>query len=186
MGTLSDVLGRLFPAELQVVVNPCGVEADMVSLHLLSCAALQPCPRCHALSGSIHSHYERQFQPLPWGGLMVRILLRVRRFRCRNCRPACTFAERFPDLVAPYAWYSHQVRRLFKHFVLKVGGEGGQKFLAFLPLKVSGDRLLAEQQGPLPNLIRALRCIGIDDFAFKKGLRYGTVRSQYMTIRPTT
>ncbi|WP_407636506.1 hypothetical protein [Deinococcus phoenicis] len=40
---------------------------------------------------------------MPWGGLTVRIQLQVRRFRCRNCCPVRTFAERFPDLVAPCA-----------------------------------------------------------------------------------
>ena len=119
MGTLSDVLSRLFPAELQVVVEQCEVEADHRQPPLSSCAPQQPCPRCAALSGSIHSHYERRFQHLPWGGLAVRIQLRVRRFRCRNCCPARTFAERFPSLVAPYARSSTAVCRLFKQFVLR-------------------------------------------------------------------
>ncbi|MFD1733319.1 transposase family protein [Deinococcus malanensis] len=48
---------------------------DLVSHHLSSCAAQQPCPRCHALSGCIHSHCERRFQHLPWGGLAVSVLL---------------------------------------------------------------------------------------------------------------
>lgn len=175
MQILTDLLSRLFPPELQVVVERCEVEADVVSLHLSSCAAEQPCPRCHVLSHSIHSRYARQFQHLPWGQLSVRIQLQVRRFRCRNCRPARTFAERFPELVAPYSRYSAAVCRLFRQVVLAVGGEGGERLLASLPLRVSGDRLLTEQQrlGLLPD--PAPPVVGIDDFAFKKGLRYGTV-----------
>ncbi|WP_184134772.1 ISL3 family transposase [Deinococcus humi] len=183
MDTLSDVLGRLFPAEFGVVVDQCEVEADVVSLHLSSCAAEQPCPRCQALSGSIHSHYERRFQHLPWGGLAVDIQLQVRRLGCRNGCPVRTFAEQFPNLVAPYARYSTAVCRLFQQFVLRVGGEGGQKLLASLPFHASGDRLLAEQHVALPPLDQAPRVIGIDDFAFKKGLRYGTVITNLETGR---
>jgi transposase len=183
MGTLNDVLDKLFPAELQLVVDQCEVEADVVSHHQSSRAAQQPCPRCQTLSGSIHSRYERRFQHLPWGGLAVRVQLQVRRFRCRNCYPARTFAEQFPHLVARYARYSAAVCRLFQQFVLRVGGEEGQKLLAFLRVHVSGDRLLAEQHGPLPPLDQALRVIGIDDFAVKKGLRYGTVISNLETGR---
>ncbi len=175
MQILTDVLSRLFPAELRVVVERCEVEADHVSLHLSSCAAEQACPRCHVFSRSIHSRYARRFQHLPWGHLSVRIQLQVRRFRCRSCHPTRTFAERFPELVAPYARYSAAVCRLFRQFVLAVGGEGGRKLLASLSLRVSGDRLLTEQQRLCPLLGPAPRVVGIDDFAFKKGLRYGTV-----------
>jgi len=99
VGTLNDVWVRMFPAELGVVVNQCEVEADVVSLHLSSCAAQQPCPRCQALSGNIHSRYEQRFQHLPWGGLAVRVQLRVRRFRYRNCCPPRTFNERSSSLT---------------------------------------------------------------------------------------
>ena len=64
-----------------------------------------------------------------------------------------------------------------------MGGEGGQKLLASLSLHASGDRLLAEQQGSLPPPTQAPRAIGTDDFAFKKGLRYGTVITNLETGR---
>ena len=153
----------------------CEVEADSVSLYLSGRGAEQPCPHCQAYSGSQHSWYERQFQHLPWGGLPVRIRLKVRRFRCRNCVPARTFAERFPALINPYARYSLQVCQIFKQLVLRIGGEGGQKLLAPFQLQASGDRLLAEQRAFLPAPSQPLQIVGIDNFAFKKGLRYGTV-----------
>ena len=66
--------------------------------------ATATCPRCQEPSRSIHSYYSRSPQDLPISGKMVRLVLRVRRFRCQN--PACqqrTFAERRPEVVALYA-----------------------------------------------------------------------------------
>ena len=183
MDTLHEVLSRLFPAEQNLVVDQCQVEADSVCLHVFSCTTRQPCPHCHALSGSIHSHYERRFQDLPWGGLGVCVSLRVRRFRCRHCQPTRTFAERFPELVAPYARSSAAVCRLFHRIVVMIGGEGGRRLLTSLPLRVSGDRLLAEQQRVLLPPAQGARVIGIDDFAFTKGSRYGTVIADLETGR---
>ena len=57
--------------------------------------AMASCPRCQQPSQSIHSYYSRSPQDLPISGKTVRLVLRVRRFRCQN--PACpqrTFAER--------------------------------------------------------------------------------------------
>ena len=111
---------------------------------------------------------------MPWGGLAVYAQLQVRRLGCQNCCPVRTVAEQVPNLVASYARYSAAVCRLFHQFISQVGGEGGQKLLASLPLHASGDRMLAEQQGPLLPSAQDPRVIGIDDFALKKGLRCGT------------
>src|SRR5579864_2431943 len=62
------------------------------------------CPRCQHSSQSIHSYYSRSPQDLPISGKTVRLVLRVRRFRCQN--PGCpqrTFAERHPEVLASYA-----------------------------------------------------------------------------------
>ena len=53
------------------------------------------CPHCQHPSHSIHSSYSRSPQDLPISGKTVRLVLRVRRFRCQNAAcPQRTFAER--------------------------------------------------------------------------------------------
>ena len=68
------------------------------------------CPECGHASRAVHSRYRRRPTDLPSLGRGVHLGLRVRRFYCRNA--ACarrTFAERLPELVAPYA---RRTRRL--------------------------------------------------------------------------
>jgi transposase len=62
--------------------------------------ATAACPSCQHISAHIHSYYTRSPQDLPVIGHHVRLVLRVRRFRCRN--PHCgrqTFVERLPDVI---------------------------------------------------------------------------------------
>lgn len=73
------------------------------------------CPLCQRRSKRVHSHYERTLSDLPCSGDRVTLHLRVRRFVCRVrwCRRKI-FAERLPDLVAPFA---RRTTRLTDQFV---------------------------------------------------------------------
>jgi len=79
------------------------------------------CPRCQQPSQSVHSYYQRSPQDLPVSGKTVRLVLRVRRFRCQN--PQCsqrTFAERHPEVLASYAQRTERLSSTLVHFA---GGE---------------------------------------------------------------
>jgi zinc-finger of transposase IS204/IS1001/IS1096/IS1165 len=53
-------------------------------------------------SNAVHSRYSRNPADLPSLGRGIRLVLRVRRFYCRNAAcPRRTFAERLPRLLAP-------------------------------------------------------------------------------------
>lgn len=62
------------------------------------------CPLCQRRSRRVYSSYERLPADLPCAGDRVVVHLRVRRFVCRVrwCRRKIS-AERWPDLVAPFA-----------------------------------------------------------------------------------
>src|SRR5450759_4875401 len=77
---------------------------EAIFITACSTTSSAPCPDCQQVSSRVHSTYLRSPQALPSSGRPVRLLLRVRRFRCAN--PTCrrkTFAEPFPHLVAPRA-----------------------------------------------------------------------------------
>src|SRR5688572_11942972 len=72
---------------------------DQIVATLEATASRGTCPRCGTWSTGVHSRYQRTIADLPWGGLSVRLHLRVRKFFCRQ--PTCArriFTERLPRL----------------------------------------------------------------------------------------
>jgi transposase len=134
------------------------------------------CPGCARRSDRIHSHYERRPRDLPWHGRIVRMTLRVRRFRCGT--PACTvriFAERLPGVVASRAQRSVRLADSQRAIGLAAGGEPGSRLAHRLAMPVSGDSLLRMiRSAPVPDFI-APTIVGIDDWAWRRGQRYGTI-----------
>ena len=94
------MLAVLFPhlAGLRVHrVEDAGVAATIAA----SCRADSACcPRCGLESARVHGGYARTVADGAAGGRPVLIVLRVRRFRCRNPQcPAVTFAEQAAGLT---------------------------------------------------------------------------------------
>lgn len=134
------------------------------------------CPDCQQVSSQVHSTYMRSPQALPSSGRPVRLLLRVRRLRCSN--PRCgrkTFAEPFPHLVAPRAQRTGAVRDLLRVIGEVMGGEAGARLSQRLALKCSPATFLRlVRQSSLPSSAH-VRVVGVDEWAWRKGQRYGTL-----------
>jgi transposase len=134
------------------------------------------CPTCGKRTGRVHSHYARRPTDLSISDRGVQLELEVRRFRCGN--PHCkkkTFAERFPDLVLPYAQRTMRLAQIQTNIAIKVGGEVGSKLLSQLNMTASGDTLLRLVcKAELPK-IEPLKALGVDDWSFRKGKVFGTI-----------
>ena len=135
------------------------------------------CPGCGTSSERIHSHYRRRLGDLPIAGRPVRLLVMARRFFCDAV--LCgrrIFTERFDrDLLAPWARRTARLDYIVHHLGLALGGRPAASFARRLALPISNDTLLrvVRRRGS-PRFVPPT-VIGIDDWAWRRNQRYGTI-----------
>jgi transposase len=151
-------------------------ESQLVTLVLESREAVRSCPKCKTPSSRVHSRYMRTLTDLPCPGRTVRLQLQVRRFSCTaSTCPKKTFAERFPKIAKPYARTTARLQKA--HFLIAkaLGGEAGARLAAPLGMPTSPDTLLRRVKSWYVERSAQVRVLGVDDWAWKKGQRYGTL-----------
>ncbi len=166
---------KLVPPGL--IVDHHEIGADGIIVHARGASAASACPTCGLPSSSVHSHYGRTLGDLPAHGRRLRIRLAVRRFRCQTA--ACerrVFTERFSrDLIRAHARRTSRLDVLLHAIALVLGGRPGERLAERLSMPVSADtllRIVRQRAAPPPPSVRVVR---IDDFAWLKGQRYGTI-----------
>ena len=135
------------------------------------------CPDCQRPSDRVHSRYERRLLDLPSHGRTVLLRVVVRRFRCAN--PGCRrriFAERLGDAVAGRsARRTCRLETIVHYLGLALGGRPAANLARRLMLPVSKDTLLRVVRRKAEGDSLPLAVIGIDDWAWKRGQRYGSI-----------
>lgn len=97
------------------------------------------------------------------------------------------FAERFGiDVLAPLSRRTGRLETIVYHLGLALGGRPAAAFAERLMMPVSNDTLLRVVRRRTEQPRDKLAIIGIDDFAFRRGQRYGTIVCDLERRRPVT
>jgi len=148
-----------------------GLVVSVVSTSPTSC-----CPLCAWPSSSVHSYYHRSVRDVPCGRQSVRLALTVRKFFCRNagCRRKI-FTERLPAFVEPWAQMTVRLSEEIQAIGLSTGGSQGTRLSARLGICTSWMTILRRIMDLPPSAAGSVVALGIDDFSFRRGRKFGTI-----------
>jgi transposase len=155
------------------------VSEDLIVLRVASRHSGNPCPRCGQWTQRVHSAYYRTVQDVPIGGSQLILRVLSRKFFCDH--PQCSqmiFTERFPGLLARSQQKTSRLNQMLTRIAFELGGNPGATFARQLGVVVSRDTMLARiRDTPIsePSDMEEIRVVGIDDWAYRRGLRYGTL-----------
>jgi len=159
--------------------------AAQITLHVTPPHTRVPCPLCAVPTARVHSRYTRTLADLPWGAYAVRLQLCVRKFFCRIAAcPRQIFTERLPTVAAPWARRTLRLAERLRALGIALGGAAGTRLTPRFGLIASRDTLLRlVRRLSLPG-VPPLSAIGVDDWAYRKRQRYGTIVVDLERRRP--
>jgi transposase len=134
------------------------------------------CPACGGESQRVHSHYTRQLAEEPAFGHQVRLQMNVRRFLCPDSEcPRQIFVEPLGGLAARHARTTTRLAQAHLAIGLALGGEAGARLAEKTAMPTSPDTLLRRVKQAGARSSPSPRLVGIDDWAWLKGQKYGTI-----------
>jgi transposase len=149
---------------------------DTLTLGIATTNPNASCPVCGLETWRVHSRYDRHLAEEPILGHRVCLLMTVRRFFCSasGC-PRRIFTEPLDGFAAKQARTTRRLAQTHLAIGSALGGEAGARLAAKIAVPTSADTLLRRvKQAGAPSS-GTPKFVGIDDWAWCKGQRYGTI-----------
>jgi transposase len=157
------------------VVESAMKDDDGFVIAIRGAATVCRCPTCGGVCSRVHSQYRRRLGDLPAAGVRIALILRTRRFFCDAA--ACgrrIFAERF-EAVEPRARRTSRLDDVVHCLAIVLGGRPAASLSRRLNVEVSNDTLLRMVRRRGPRSFPPPTIVGIDDWAWRRNHRYGTL-----------
>jgi transposase len=134
------------------------------------------CPVCGHETWRVHSRYTRSLAEVPAFGHQVCLKMTVRRFLCSGSRcPRRIFVEPLDGFADRYARTTTRLAQTHLAIGSALGGEAGARLTVNTAVPTSPDTLLRRVKQAGARSSGTPRFVGIDDWAWCKGQRYGTI-----------
>src|SRR6266704_1403170 len=174
----------ILPDLSDLVIEQVSISND-VTVTVRAASPTAPCPSCGTISKRVQSRYTRTLRDLPASGRLVHLVIHVRRFFCQESTCARKiFAERFPSLTLPRMKFTLRLQETLREMGFALGGEAGARLGKQLSIPGSSDTILRlVKQSQLPTA-SSPRIVGIDDWSWKRRLRYGTLICDLESNKP--
>lgn len=149
---------------------------EVLTLTAVSMQMSPCCPLCGVHASRVHSHYTRKLTDLPCGGQRVCLFVCVRKLFCEvsTCAQKI-FAERLTPFAQPWARVTLRLYQIVQVLGLATGGRLGVRVTDRLGIQTCRTtilrRIMALPTEPVGKVVE----LGIDDFAFRRGRKYGTI-----------
>lgn len=142
------------------------------------------CPTCGRYSNSVHDYYYRYITDIQVFQNSTLIILKTRKFKCRNSKCSRRVFTEQTTAVERYSRRTTRAGEILNTFSIELTGKLGSQLSKqlFVGVSISTITRIAHSQ-QLPT-IKQPRVLGVDDWAFRKGVRFGTILIDMETSRP--
>jgi transposase len=167
-----------------LIVNNIDYSSSIIKIYASIKVKRSKCPICRKYSTKVHDHYIRTVSDLPVFQNKTTIVLKTRKFKCHNLQ--CNrkvFSEQTPYILR-YSRRTKRVSKILDSLSIESTGKLGSILSKQLLISVSNStitRMAHRQQ--LPPIIQS-RVLVDDDWAYRKGISYGTILIDMETSKP--